>query len=58
MFKNIQDAGRSLLIICPPAEVMELCDRLQPQRLAFLLDRMLPQTELDRLYLRFTKKYS
>jgi hypothetical protein len=57
MFKKIQARGRSLLIICPPDEVLSLCDVLNPAGLAFLLDAPTSVNDLDALYAGLCGKY-
>ena len=57
MFKKIQASGRSLLIICPPDEVLTLCDALAPEGLAFLLDAPGSVADLDALYVALCAKY-
>lgn len=57
MFKRIQSRGRSLLIICPPDEVLAVCDELEPEGLAFLLDTPISVKDLDALYGALCSKY-
>lgn len=57
MFRKIQAKGRSLLIVCPPAEVLALCERLQPEGLAIWVGGGLSVAELDALFDRFQRRY-
>jgi hypothetical protein len=56
-FKKVQAAGRSLLLIVQPDEVMPLCDALDPVGLAFLLDAVPPRAELDGLFQSLCNRY-
>jgi hypothetical protein len=56
MFRRIQAAGRSLLVICPADEVLALCDALRPEGLAVWVDTPLPVAELDALFERFCRR--
>ena len=58
MFRKIQKAGRSLQIICPPEQVLPLCDELRPEGLAFWMETALPPDKLDRLFELLCSKYS
>ncbi len=58
MFRKIQRAGKSLQIICPPEQVLPLCDELEPAGLAFWLELTLPPNELDQLYDQFCRRYA
>jgi hypothetical protein len=49
MFEKIQAKGRSLLVYAPADEVLELCARLRPEGLAFLLDNPPAPKEVDAL---------
>ncbi len=57
MFRKIQNAGRSLLIFSPAGEVLELCDALKPEGLAFLLPNPPPVAVLDDLWEQFQRKF-
>jgi hypothetical protein len=57
MFRKVQAADRAVLVYCPAEEVLELCDMLQPEGLAILLDNPPPVTELDTLYAAFCTRY-
>ncbi len=57
MFRKVQDAGKSLLVICPVAEVLELCETLNPHALALLIDDASSPAELDNLYADFVRRY-
>ncbi len=57
MFRKIQDRGRSLLVICPAEEVLELCKALRPEGLALFLDPAPPPEDLDRLFDAFQRRY-
>lgn len=58
MFRKIQHAGKSLQILCPPEEVLPLCDELKPEGLAFWLELVLPPNELDQLYEQFCRRFA
>jgi hypothetical protein len=58
MFRKIQRRGRSVLVICPPGEVLALCEALRPEGLAILLDSSPAPDELDSLCARFLKQYA
>ncbi len=57
MFRKIQDHGKSVLVICPPEEVIEVCQALRPEGLALLLESSLTPAELDDLYAEFCRFY-
>jgi hypothetical protein len=57
MFRKIQARGRSVLVICPPAEVLALCDALRPEGLAILLDTVPPPGQLDDLFAHLCRRY-
>ena len=57
MFRKIQQRGRSVLVICPPQEVLELCAALRPEGLAVLIERTPPPRDLDNLFAAFCKPY-
>ncbi len=57
MFRKIQRRGRSVLIICPPEEVLPLCEVLRPEGLALIIDGDLTPEELDALFERFCRRY-
>lgn len=50
MFRKIQDKGRSVLAICPPDEVLALCDALRPEGLAIMIDQAMTPDKLDSLF--------
>ncbi|MAE63980.1 MAG: hypothetical protein CMJ18_06870 [Phycisphaeraceae bacterium] len=58
MFRRIQAAGRPLVIVCPVDEVLPICERLEPQGLALIVDPAAPErTEevFDDLHRRFDR---
>lgn len=57
MLRRIQQKGRSLLIFCPPEEVLELAQLLKPEGLAIFLEQSPPSVDLDTLFDRFTHPY-
>lgn len=58
MFKRVQAAGRSLLVITPAAEVLDLCDALDPRGLAvWVLDGGSPEA-LDALFAAVRRKFA
>lgn len=57
MFKKVQAKGRSLLIITPPHEVIELCESLRPEGLAILLSGGVTPASLDDLYGELCKRF-
>ena len=50
-------AGKSVLVICPADEVLELCDALDPHALAVLVEGVSTADELDDLYAAFRRRY-
>ena len=57
MCKNIQNRGKSLLIYCPPEEILTVCKSLRPEGLAVCVDGKVTPQELDALYDEFTQLY-
>lgn len=57
MLRRIQASGRALLVICPPDEVLELCEVLRPEGLAIWVDAALSVRELDDLFDAFCRRY-
>jgi hypothetical protein len=57
MFREVQDRGRSVLVMCPAGEVLELCQVLRPEGLALSIDTPLPPEELDSLFAQFCRLY-
>jgi len=58
MFHRIQQCGRSVLVICPPGEVLALCQALRPEGLAIRIDAALPPDQLDSLFGQLCRHYS
>lgn len=52
MFQKIQARGRSLLVICPPNEILEVCRGLSWEGLAILVEAPLTPPQLDDLLAR------
>ena len=50
MFRKIQRKGRSLVVICPLAEVLDLCAALRPEGLALIADDIPSPEALDAVY--------
>lgn len=50
MFRKIQDKGRSLLVFCPPEEVLALCEAVRPEGLAILVLGEITPGGLEELY--------
>ena len=57
MFRKIQASGRSVLVICPADEVLDLCDALDPAGLAIQVDDVATPDQLDQLYGAFCRQY-
>ena len=57
MFRKIQAAGKSVLVICPCDEVLALCDALDPSALGLLVEGVATPAELDDLYAEFRRLY-
>jgi hypothetical protein len=57
MFRKIQDKGRSLLVFCPPREVLELCGALRPEGLAILVLGEIAPIDLEDLYGAFCQRF-
>jgi hypothetical protein len=51
-------AGRSLQIICPPQEILPLCDELRPEGLALWSEGILSPDDLDDLFKEFCNRYT
>ena len=58
MLCKIQRRGRSLQVVCPPEDVLPLCDALRPEGLAIAVGGALTPVELDELFERFCRQYS
>lgn len=58
MFRRIQQCNRSLLVVCPPEEVIALCEALRPEGLGILLDAPLAPSELNDLFAQLCRRYS
>jgi hypothetical protein len=58
LLRKIQRAGKALQVICPPDEVLPLCDELRPEGLALWSEGVLPPDDLDDLFDRFCKRYT
>ena len=57
MFRKIQAKGRSLLVFCPPGEVLELCEVLKPEGLAILVLGEIAPQDLEDLYGTFCGRF-
>jgi len=57
MFRKIQAAGKSVLVICPGDEVLDLCVALDPSALGILVEGVSSPAELDDLYTEFRRLY-
>ena len=57
MFRKIQRKGRSLLAVCPLAEVLSLCASLRPEGLALLVDDIPSPAALDEIYNAFSRQF-
>jgi hypothetical protein len=57
MFRKIQDKGRSVLVFCPPEEVLELSETLKPEGLAIQVLGDITPEGLDELYGAFCERY-
>jgi 5-methyltetrahydrofolate--homocysteine methyltransferase len=57
MFQKIQNSARSLQVICPANDVLALCQELQPQGLALLVDTPLSVADLDDLFEQFCAQF-
>lgn len=57
MFRKIQNRGRSVVVNCPPGEVLALCDALRPEGLVILIDAPPPAVELDDLFAQLCRRY-
>ena len=58
MFCRIQRCGRSLLVTCPPEEVIPLSEALRPEGLAILIETQLAPAELDDLFAQLFRRYA
>ena len=56
MFRKIQEAGKSVLVVCPPDELIELCRQLPEPGLAILTFAD-DAPQLDELFERFCRLY-
>jgi len=57
MLRKIQRRGRSVLVVCPPEEVLALYGTLRPEGLAILVDPSLPPDPLDDLFGQVCRLY-
>lgn len=57
MLRRIQDKGRSILVVCPPEEVLQLCAEVRPESLAIMMEKPPLSEELDVLYDQLRRKY-
>jgi 5-methyltetrahydrofolate--homocysteine methyltransferase len=57
MCRNIQNKGKSLLLHCPPEEILTVCKSLRPEGLAVCAYGKLTPQELDDLYDEFNRLY-
>jgi 5-methyltetrahydrofolate--homocysteine methyltransferase len=57
MCKEIQDKGKSLVLYCPPEEILPVCKSLRPEGLAVCAYGTLTPQELNDLYDAFNRLY-
>lgn len=57
MFRKIQAKGRSLLVFCPPGEVLELTEALRPEGLAILALGEIAPPDLEGLFGAFCGRF-
>lgn len=57
MFRKIQAAGKSVQIVCPAEEVLQLCQELKPEGVCFLASSSPPPDELDQLFAEFERQF-
>lgn len=57
MFRQIQAAGKSLLVFCPFDEVLALCEALEPHSLGIIIDQVPNKETLDSLYAEYRRRY-
>jgi hypothetical protein len=57
MLRKIQDKGRSVLVFCPPGEVLELSRMLRPEGLAIFVLGAIGVGELDELFRQFGRRF-
>jgi hypothetical protein len=57
MFQKVQAKGRSLLVICPPEEVLDLSAALKPEGLGILIDSPPAPQALDELFGALCKQH-
>lgn len=57
MFRKIQARGRSLYIICPGHEALELCDALEPEGLGLWVCDAASPKELEDLFAAFCARF-
>lgn len=57
MFRKIQRRGRSVFVICPVDEVLELCEALPPEGLAVMVDGSLSSDEMETLFEVFRRRW-
>jgi 5-methyltetrahydrofolate--homocysteine methyltransferase len=58
LFRKIQEKGKSVLVICPSEEVLELCDALDPSSLAVIVEGDMTVGELDDLHAEFCRRFT
>ena len=55
MLRKIQRRGRSVQVVCPPEDVLPLCEALRPEGLAIALSGALTPSDLDDLFDQFCR---
>jgi hypothetical protein len=58
MLREVQARRRSLVVICPPHEVLALCEALRAEGLAIIVEEPLAPADLDRLFQEFCRRYT
>ncbi len=57
MFQKIQARGKPLQVLCPFGDVLAVCEALEPDGLAILVDEVPDAAALDELYAQFCARY-
>ncbi|MCF7688496.1 MAG: hypothetical protein K9M98_12470 [Cephaloticoccus sp.] len=57
LYRRIQAAGKSVQIVCPAAEVLQLCRELKPEGVCYFASTPLPPDQLDQLFSEFQRQF-
>ncbi len=57
VYRKIQAAGKSVQIVCPADEVLQLSQELKPEGVCYLASTSLPPDQLDQLFREFQRQF-